>query len=555
MFDLITNVESCYYNIPHIIYYSHIPTALVAFVLGSFVFFRGRSELVNKLLFFLAIVFSLWSFLDLVIWTNYDSRIVMFAWSVIILMDCLIFIGGFYLMYVFISKRDVSFFMKLLVGAILSPFILFMSSTINVKEFDSVSCNAVDAFIGQEYLYGVEVVVLLFVIFFSLRNVLTEKDDSNKKKEILFSLGLFVFLSVFFSGNFIASIYETNNFLWILSQYGLFGVVVFMGFLAYLIVKYQAFNIKLIGAQALVFALIILIGSQFFFIQNPTNILLNGITLSLVIGFGYMLIKSVKIDIQRKEELQYMSDQLASKNDQLRKLDNAKSEFISIASHQLRTPLTAIKGFLSLMLEGSYGKLEPKHQEVLNKVYISAERLIALVEDLLNISRIESGRMEYKFDKWDLPKICSEIVDTFVLRAKERGFYLDYKLPEKDFPEVTTDGTKLREVVSNLIDNALKYTQRGGVSVRLSHEGTVVKIIVTDTGIGIPQTELPYLFSKFSRGKDTNRLNTGGTGLGLYVGKSIIEALGGKIWAESEGAGKGSRFIIELPIERTEEGQ
>jgi signal transduction histidine kinase len=207
------------------------------------------------------------------------------------------------------------------------------------------------------------------------------------------------------------------------------------------------------------------------------------------------------------------------------------------------------------MLEGSYGKLEPKHQDVLNKVYVSTERLINLVEDLLNISRIESGRMEYKFDKWDLPKLCSEIIDTFVLRAKERGFYLDYKAPENGFPEVTTDGTKLREVVSNLIDNALKYTQRGGVSVRLSHEGTVVKVIVTDTGIGIPKEELPYLFSKFSRGKDTNRLNTSGTGLGLYVGKSIIEALGGKIWAESEGAGKGSRFIIELPVERTEESQ
>jgi signal transduction histidine kinase len=203
-----------------------------------------------------------------------------------------------------------------------------------------------------------------------------------------------------------------------LEQYGLFGMTFFMGMLAYLIVKFKAFNIKLLGAQALVLALVALIGSELFFAESATNRTLILITLALSMGFGYMLIKSVKLEVQRKEELQHMSDKLAQANDQLRKLDNAKSEFISIASHQLRTPLTAVKGFVSLLLEGSYGKLDPQQEDVLNKVYTSNGRLVNLVEDLLNISRIESGRMEFKFAPWQMENICREVMDTFVLRAK-----------------------------------------------------------------------------------------------------------------------------------------
>jgi len=315
----------------------------------------------------------------------------------------------------------------------------------------------------------------------------------------------------------------------------------------------------------LVVALVILIGSQFFFIQTDTNRILTAITLALAGGFGIFLIRSIKAEAQRKEELQLMSDKLAQSNDKLQKLDNAKSEFISIASHQLRTPLTAIKGFISLLNEGAYGNLDSKQSDVLKKVYISNERLIALVEDLLNISRIESGRMEFKFDSCQLTDLCSELVDTFTFKAKDANLYLDFKAPENALPEAFIDRAKVREVLSNLIDNAIKYTPKGGVSVRLErifaedskienvNERGSVKIIISDTGIGVPAEEIPYLFSKFSRGKDVSRLNVSGTGLGLYVGRSMIEANGGKIWLESEGAGKGSRFIIEVPVEQTPE--
>lgn len=273
----------------------------------------------------------------------------------------------------------------------------------------------------------------------------------------------------------------------------------------------------------------------------------------VVSGLAAMLIKSILNEVERKEELQLMSDRLAQANDRLRKLDNAKSDFISIASHQLKTPLTAVKGYVSLALEGSYGKIEPALQDVLRKVYDSGDRTVNLVEDLLNISRIESGRMEFTFDKWKMEDICQEVIDTLALKAKEHKLDLEYIKPDKPLPEVMIDGAKVREVISNLADNAIKYTPEGGVKLKLEQVGENIRVIVSDTGIGIPKSELPYLFAKFSRGKDTSRLNTGGTGLGLYVGKEMIENNGGRIWAESDGEGKGSKFIVELPIEQSEE--
>lgn len=554
MFDLITNVESCYYNIPQLIYYSHIPTAGIALLVGFFVFWSNRKSLANILLFLLAIDFSLWVVLDLFTWVDHDSRRIMFSWMSLIAADLLLFVISLYLLYVFLNKSDVKFVFKVFFALLTLPTFILMSTKYNVLGFDAASCNGMDGFVGRTYLYGAEAFLLLIMIVIAIRKIIAEKILAERLKNVYFSVGLLSFLGVFLVGNSVASIYETNNFLWSLSQYGLFGMTVFMGFLAYLIVKFKAFNIKLLGAQALVISLVALIASEFFFtpFENTTNVILISITVLLAAVLGMVLIDSVKKEVQRKEELQQMSDKLASANDQLRVLDNAKSEFISIASHQLRTPLTAIKGFLSLLLEGSYGKLTIKHKDVLNKIYTSNERLISLVEDLLNLSRIESGRMEYAFEKVDIAGVCQEVYDTFLLKAKDKKLDLCFQKNDGVLCEAVTDRNKVREVISNMVDNAIKYTLKGGVTMKVENNGEFVQVKVTDTGIGIPETELPYLFQKFSRGKDISRLNTGGTGLGLHVGKKMMEALHGDISAESRGEGKGSTFIIHVPMKVAE---
>jgi signal transduction histidine kinase len=533
-----------------VIYYSHLLPSFVALLTGFYVFLKNKKANLNIALFLLTLIFSTWVYFDLILWASEKPDYIMFFWSLMIPLEYALYVCALYLVSIFVNKKGLGAYKKVIIVILFAPIIFLLSTKYNIESFDYTNCDR-GAIEGPlvKYTYIIEVGLLLWIIFESVMAYIKNPDRQFKKQIIFFSSGIVFMLLAFSLGNF-TLMFDLG---WEYEQYKLFGMPVFLALLAYLIVRYKAFDIKLLSVQALIIALVVLIGSQFFFIKSFTNQVLTGITLAISAGFGWMLIRSVKTEVARKEELQTMTNRLAQANDQLRKLDNAKSEFISIASHQLRTPLTAIKGFISLLLEGSYGKVNSIHREVMNKVYLSNERLIALVEDMLNLSRIESGRMEYNFEKVKIEDVAKEVYDTFAIRSREKGLKLELKLPETPLPEATTDRNKIREVISNLVDNSIKYTLKGWVSIRLSQKDDKIIVAITDTGIGIPQEELPYLFEKFSRGKDISRLNTGGTGLGLHVGKRMIEALHGAIRVESEGEGKGSTFFIEVPIEMEEE--
>ncbi len=232
--------------------------------------------------------------------------------------------------------------------------------------------------------------------------------------------------------------------------------------------------------------------------------------------------------------------------EKLHKLDRAKSEFLSIASHQLRTPLTSIKGFTSLLLEGTYGEISQNVRTVLGKVFTSNERLIHLVEDLLNISRIESGRFVFDLKENKIQPLIEEIIDSFIVPAKAKKIKFEYKPSKQKIPPFIFDNNKIQELLSNLIDNAVKYTQKGVIKVSLKYQDNKVLIKIKDSGMGISKGETEYIFDKFQRGKGVTQVHTEGVGLGLYVCKKVIEAHKGRIWAESPGTGKGSTFFVEL---------
>jgi signal transduction histidine kinase len=235
-------------------------------------------------------------------------------------------------------------------------------------------------------------------------------------------------------------------------------------------------------------------------------------------------------------------------NYQLKKLDEAKSEFISIASHQLRTPLTVIKGYSSMMIEGSFGVVPDPIMSNIKKIYESNQRLITLVEDLLNISRIESGRLQFNFEVCQLEEMVGSVVEELKVNADNKNLFLVYDRPVDTLAAVKVDKSKLRQVLINLIDNGIKYTSVGGLTVKVVQDGRLLRFTVTDTGIGIAAEDMPYLFKKFSRGEGISVVHTEGTGLGLYVGKMMIEEQHGHIWVQSAGNGKGSVFGFELPI-------
>lgn len=277
-------------------------------------------------------------------------------------------------------------------------------------------------------------------------------------------------------------------------------------------------------------------------------------TLSAIAGQLAMAIENARLYEKQKRfnqdlkvEVKKATEKLVAANKELQRLDDAKSEFLSIASHQLRTPTTIIRGYISMMQEGSFGPVPPIIQDNLKKVNSATDRLLSLIESLLDISRMEAGRLEFDMQATDLAAIAKGLIDDFKKKAEDKKLKLDFYFP-KDLPKVSADPNKVKEVASNLIDNSIKYTPKGEVSVGLHQEGASVVFSVQDTGLGVEPEDLPRLFNKFVRGKDMVRVHTEGTGLGLYFARVVIENMGGRIWAESPGKNQGSKFCFSLPL-------
>ena len=184
----------------------------------------------------------------------------------------------------------------------------------------------------------------------------------------------------------------------------------------------------------------------------------------------------------------------------------------------------------------------------MENIYKSSERLIRLVNDLLSISRIEAGKMELKLEKISLGEIIKSVIDELKIKAQKKNIYLKWERPKKALPKILIDRDKIRQVILNVIDNGIRYTNDGGVTIRLKVKNGRLTTVISDTGGGMTKEELSKLFESFSRGLTGSRLYTEGAGLGLYVARRFVEMHKGKIWAESKGSGKGSTFYIELPI-------
>jgi len=228
-------------------------------------------------------------------------------------------------------------------------------------------------------------------------------------------------------------------------------------------------------------------------------------------------------------------------------VERIKTEFVSLAAHQLRTPLSAIKWTLRMLLDGDLGEITKEQRDFLGKTYQSNERMISLINDLLDITRIEEGRYLYKPVLADLEAICQFVINSFKDEIKKKKIKFEFKKPQKKLPQIKVDVEKIRLTINNLLDNAIRYTPAGGrVTVSLRPVEKEIELSVKDTGVGVPKDQQGRVFTKFFRGANVMRMATEGSGLGLFITKNIIEAHGGKIWFES-GEGKGTTFYLTLP--------
>jgi PAS domain S-box-containing protein len=228
-------------------------------------------------------------------------------------------------------------------------------------------------------------------------------------------------------------------------------------------------------------------------------------------------------------------------------IERMKTEFVSISAHQLRTPLSAIKWTLKMFLDGDLGELTKEQREFLEKTYQSNERMINLINDLLNVARIEEGRYLYRPVLADIVPICQSVIDSYKEEIEKKNLKFEFKRP-KELPKVRVDIEKISLAIQNLLENAILYNLPGGkIEISLKLKENKIEFSIKDTGIGIPKDQQKRVFTKFFRAPNAMRMETEGSGLGLFITKNIIEAHGGRIWFESE-EGKGTTFYFTLPV-------
>ncbi|OGZ03889.1 MAG: hypothetical protein A2648_00590 [Candidatus Lloydbacteria bacterium RIFCSPHIGHO2_01_FULL_41_20] len=241
-------------------------------------------------------------------------------------------------------------------------------------------------------------------------------------------------------------------------------------------------------------------------------------------------------------------EELTLVNERLRELDKAKSEFISVAAHQLRTPLSAIKWILSLLIDEDAKNLTPEQRSLIMKGYESNERIINLINEMLVVTRIESGKIQYNFISMHIEDLIDSVLIDFAGQAHVRRIKLVFEKPSSPLPYVKADPEKMRSVIQNLIENAIHYTKDGGkITISVLVENNFVRVLVKDDGIGIPVHQHSSIFIKFFRADNAVKYQTDGSGLGLFVAKSIIEKQGGQIGFESA-LDKGSTFYFTIPL-------
>jgi signal transduction histidine kinase len=263
------------------------------------------------------------------------------------------------------------------------------------------------------------------------------------------------------------------------------------------------------------------------------------------VGRGDLFLRIKKSGAKEMEELQEAFNGMIIR---VQRAQEMKTEFVSLTAHQLRTPLSAIKWSTKMLLDGDAGTLAKAQQELLKKSFASTDRMIRLINDLLNVARIEEGHYLYRPALFKVGDIVKSMVESYQDAAQQKKIGLLLKGSPKDIPQVLVDAEKIQLAVQNLLDNALHYTKKGGkVTVEISHDTKEMRVSFTDTGIGIPKKQQSRVFEKFFRATNARKVDTDGSGLGLYLVHNIVEAHGGKVWFESE-EGKGTTFTFSLPI-------
>lgn len=547
MLDSFVNVHYCYVYLVNqisigLLMYAHIPAALLAILFGSFVLYKTRN-LAGKAFFVVCISFAIWCFLSISTWFSFlGSANTMFTWSLIDFFGLLIFFFSYYFLYTFVTKHDLPIWQAIVGLLLVLPTAIWTFLGMSLTLYDSNNCAAIEYDSIVRYPYFIEAIFIVVTIIFIIYRYIKAKDSKSKGETLLAGIGVSAFLIFFFSSTLLVNLLASSDaslYVYNYEIYGLFGMPILLAFMAYVIVRFKSFNIKMFGAQALILALVALIGSEFFFLQSTTAVVLAAVTLVITGGIGINLMRSVKKEIEARETIEKQEKELEIAN-------KMQADTTSLITHQIRGVFTDAKAGLHAIIDGDFGPVSSQVMDVVNAMYKSQEKGVDQVQSFLRAQKIESGTVQYKHESFDLKKVVEQEFARGKVRAEGKGLQYEVQI---DAGSYLLDGDQdyLTQVIANLIDNAVRYTEKGSIKVQLSRKGDNILYSVKDSGVGIKDEDKPNMFKKYGHGKDSRLINVESSGLGLYIVKGIVDAHKGKIWYDTE-AGKGTTFYVELPV-------
>lgn len=547
-------INTCYEttnSIRPLAFYSHLLPAISVLLLGFFALRFSNSLLKAKVFALFTFVLSLWLVTDLVLWQSNNPYWFAMFWSFLDLFAVVFYLLLATFIYLdFSNNKIIPWWLNTIFITILAiPFLLTISG-LSMEYFDEPNCEmSVNSLTTAFNLYTAWISIFAILAM----SVIKCYRVSFKRKEVVRVLVLAIssalFLGIVSGAEQIANL--TGVFEIIL--YSLFSLPIFILILTYSIIEQQTLNTNVstfVYARLLFVIFVLVAGFSLFLSDDKYEFATFGTSALVTAGFGLLLLRSARKESLQREQIEQLAVGLERANERLQILDKQKSEFVSIASHQLRSPLTAIRGYVSMMAEGSFGTLPEKAQEILERVNESSKFMATSINDFLDVSRIESGNMKYEYSDVNFKEQTEHIVDDLRTDALKRGLLLMFRSDMNGLGIVRADAGKTQQMLHNLINNALKYTPKGSVTVYAHDDikGKKMYVDIIDTGLGLSPENLIKLFGKFARAKVASSANISGTGLGLFVAREMARAMGGDITVTSAGEGHGSTFTIVLPL-------
>lgn len=527
---------------PLFIFYGYVVSIIFSLVIGFFAItsFIKDKTMLGYAFISLMISYFLMSLNELVLWTAAPHAILKISWFLVFPTEFLFLLSLGIICYAVINRE---FNMALVHNHIRIGFLVAAITPfwINIKSYDPIECNGNPGPLIY-ILYLLKILLFLYILytFYKVQKV-SFKNELKVVKIILTSVILICF-TLFVGVDVFTQLTDNYNF----DTTRVFGVVIVVAAILWLMAvkekdqDYQTYQINEFGpAQALVLLLLVANIVLLVFLKR------EGIeTLYRVLNVFNVIFIAIVFMFSSFQQRQKIILNKLNKN--LIELDQQKNEFLSFATHQLKSPLTAMKWGMETLKDMGFTPEETEQRVIIiDKLYGTTNDLIRTVTDLLDISKIEQGGLVLKTEDFAWTTYVKQVAEEFSIPASKKGLKLVVNVPSESIM-INGDQTKLRQVLVNIIDNAIKYTPTGTITVSLTQEANELHTIVADTGPGIDAEEITKLFGKFSRGAAGK--DGGGSGLGLFLVKKVIELHNGRVWASSNGIGYGSQFHIVLPV-------